>query len=297
MKQELIKRYRYLFLNSEIILSSMLITLDNEERLILNNKYYEDSILDLLFSEDCLENSEFYNLLNNLIHQDTYIEQVYSGLNKVTSIKDGPSSNLWHLLTILRNYLLKNSPKDILRRQKLETLDEYYRLNRVDYNQTVYVSGYHLEFEDIPVTHFRYLKKECSIHPEYRSSNISPIKNKNNFLEYFSSISIDSTDKEPNHLSNDEIIKVYLSLHDVISKHISISCENDYDAPLTIDNTIPCKNTFYLNEEDIIFNLDGSYYQVCKNCGYHVFIPEEILPEPVQERIIKRTKKGLKYNT
>lgn len=291
MEQELIKRYRYLFLNSEIILASMLSNIDSEERLILNNTFYEDSIIKLLFSDDYLSNSEFYNLLERLKHQDTYLEQVYSGLYKINSLKDGENSNLWHLLTILRKYILKNNPPDILRRQQLETLDEYYRLNRVDHNQIVYVSGYHLEFEDIPTSHFRYLKKECKIHPEYRSIIISPIKNFNSFLEYFSSISIDSTPKKANHLSDSEIIKVYLSLHDDISKNISISCAYDYDTPYIKDNSIPCKGTFYLNEEDIIFDSDGSYYQVCPNCAYHVFIPEEILPEPVQERILKRAKK------
>ena len=297
MEQELIKRYRYLFLNSEIILASMLVVAEDREVLILDNTHYEEDLLNMLLEDIPLEETKFYNFLETMKKKDSFKHLVYLGIDKIKEKIDGPGSNFWIILTTLRKYLIMHNPSSIKRRQELETMDEYYRLNRTTSTKTFYISGYYLELEDIPNCNFRYLNKECRLKKEYHINHSFKTIKGSNFVNFFASIDYLEKEKYAHHIKNEENRKIYLSLHDTIDDNIIISCNYStaYDDFSRVSRIKPCHNEFYLTEEEIFTDLKGNFYQMCPRCGYIVKIDDELLIEPVQERIIKKIREDKEY--
>lgn len=297
MEQELIKRYRYLFLNSEIILASMLVTDKNKGVLVIENTHYEEDLLNMLLEDIPLEETQFYNFLETMKKKDSFKHLVYLGIDKIKETHDGPGSNFWIILTTLRNYLIMHNPSSIKRRQELETMDEYYRLNRTTSTKRIYISGYHIELEDIPNCNFRYLNKQCRLKKEYHINNSDKTVRGSNFVNFFASVDYSGKEKYAHHIKNDENRKIYLSLHDTIDDNIIISCDYSIDSDdlPRVFSTKPCHNEFYLNEEEIFTDLKGNFYQMCPRCGYIVKIDSELLVEPVQERIIKKAHQDENY--
>lgn len=287
-KLELIKRYRYLYLNSEIILSGMVSVKNNKEELFYDNKNYSQLLLQFLLSDISYEETSFYNKLEILKYQEAFLKKVSQNIAYLKEEKAGPNSNFWHLLTIVRNYLIENNVANLKRCQELETLDEYFRINRTTSNKT-YTSGFHLEFEDIENSTFRYLNSNCRVRPEYRIIKKDNEKS-SEFVNFFAKTNQEKSLKPHLTFTIKELEKIYLSLHDILPKNISIICENipdDLERPLFISS---CNNTFFLSEEEIFTDLKGNYYQMCPKCGNIIKLEENLLSELIEERIINKVK-------
>lgn len=287
---EFIRRYRYLFLNSKIILAGF----SDDGRIKYGDEYLEEELLRYLVSDDNIENSKFYLRMEELKHKKIFLDKVKIGYGMVRDIDDGVDSNTWIILKMIRNYIINNYDKNIRRRQWLDTIDEYFRMNRTDKKGRVYVSGYYLEFEDID-TIFRYINDKCRIREEYYIDKEDISIDGNVFSSYFSFIDNYGKDKKRGKISYEEVRRVYLSLHDMIGYDMKIYCGDNLDIDDDVLEDIRlvnrgggCYQEFNLDEEEIFTDFMGNYYQVCSRCGYITGVCEELLSDKVQDRIIQR---------
>lgn len=290
---EFIKRYRYLFLNSKIILAG----LSDKGRIKYQDEYLEEEMLRYLVGDSKLQDSQFYLRMEELKHKKVFLDMAGSGYDKVRKMDEGVDSNTWIILRIVRNYIVNNYDKDINRRQWLDTMDEYFRMNRTDRNGRVYVSGYYLEFEDID-TIFRYINNKCRIRDEYYIDKKNTLVGDNIFSSYFSVVDNNGNDKMKGLISYEEVRHVYLSLHDMIGYDIKVYCGDNEEEIDNISDKIrivnrggACYKEFNLMEEEIFTDFMGNYYQLCPLCGYITRISEEILSEKIQDRIIDKSRR------
>ena len=313
-KNELIKRYKYLYENITFILAVYMHEVKDEE---LNNYkkkykinlkeniiYLKDldreillSLEDFMFSGFPMESLSFYKQLEENKKDRKYLDKVNDGIRllKVKNNKEiynffEEKFDLSNILIDVKNFI-NMQVSDLLNKElKLEALEEYFKIYRYS-NTDKSIEGI---YNTNTIKKNRNYFNELNFRQLYRKKNDVGIVC-NNFIKYLSNPKNKNKD---NHsiLTEDEKQQIYLNYHNELPWNLMITCAyEDKYIPFGIDtrlarpdNTSPCNEVFRIKEEEIFIDKNDEvyrYYQVCPRCGYIVHIPKEILSNDIRKRI------------
>ncbi len=217
-KDEFIKRYRYLEINKDFILSPIIpfIYLRFLKEEVLEN-------LEILLLENIdLENNKGYLFLENLKQDKKYMKEVKKGVLKkdrynkkckyipVMQCKPNVLTILVHIYTYIENQKFDIENK----RRKLEVIDEYIRLAKYKNDGKIWSSGRYITGHDL----LNMSSEWCATIPGTILKEPQRITNgvfNNEFINAFSNTR--SVLKDAYHFSELEKQNVYLEFHDEIS--------------------------------------------------------------------------------
>lgn len=322
-KQELIKRYRYLYENAYLILAPYMYEQSEEEyqkmvdrdikeygRCLINEPmiYLNINTLDsvnstfeeFLLSNKNIEDTELYKFVENKRDDKEYLEQVKKGLELTERKNIGrtgilkESLDIGKILNAAWDYIAEQSGDLKNKENKLNVLDEYYRIARYQNNGKIYTSGRNLNLHDVSSLVVPLHKRE-----PFRDKKDIGITN-NTFITAIA--------KAPHYEDNWSIFtenekqQIYLDYHDELPCDLEITCELEEKYIKTMietrlyrpENTESCGENFVIKEEEIFVNPNDNlyrYYQLCPHCGFIVNIPKEILSDGIKQRIEERCSK------
>lgn len=303
VKEEFIRRYKYIYENSEYILLPYMHKETKEERQkkyafhkkqgildLFNSDFYiylktlpTKLLLDLesfLLSDIPLEESNLFVYLEENKNNPKYLKQVAEGLELLKEKNNYTNTEILHeklglsrLLSELRVFIMNQSGDLDNKKVKLDVLDEYIIINNYRNNEN---EGKNRLYSFIVL-------KEPKPNRDKKDIGLKS----NIFLKAI----FYRTDKEHiQFLSEEEKQQIYLTYNDELPWNLKINCSNENfeeDKLKRPENTTPCNKDFYINEKEM-FKKDEIYYQRCKECGYIVNIPTDILTKGVSERIDQR---------
>ena len=317
MKEELIKRYCYIYENAEHILAPYMEEytsnekrrfkqLLDEKKVIGLKQLPQQLLLDLesfLLSDTPYVDSVFYLSLENKKLSVEYLEQEKNGLALVKKNNDATFSpflqiklDIWVLLTKLRRFIDCQLSDPYNRVDKLHALDEYFKIARYKNDGRVWVSGYDIAFMDFKNDRGGFYVSHLEPYYSREKNDIGLEESK--FVDYLIN-PINLNKDNDSILTEREKQEIYLRYHDELPWNMEKTCEYEEEyIPLMIElrmqrpeHTSPCGEKFYVKEDEIFVNPDDSlyrYYQLCPHCGYIVNIRKEILPDAVKQRIEDR---------
>jgi len=330
IKEELIKRYRYIYENAVYILAPNMYQQTRKEREKLNSEYkkegYETFVRDklsiylkelpvdlllalesFLLSDIPFNESKLYVELEVKKKNPDYLAKVKNGLILLEKDNVDKSEaylqtklNSWKLFVRVSGFINEQSGDLRNKKKKLEALDEYFRIDRYTNDGKVWTSGKLINFKDSAhkVNFSAILLKNPPI-PRRNKKDIG-LKN----CKFINVVSDYANHYENNFsmLTEQEKQEIYLAYHDELPWDLEKTCElEDVYIPTMIetrltrpDHTKPCGKYFYIAESEIFVNPDDilyRYYQLCPHCGYIVNIPKEILSEGIKQRIEERCAK------
>ena len=322
-KQELVRRYKYLYENAYFILAPYMYEQTEEEYQKSVDDYIKQfgrSIIDkpiiylkinrldsvnsifeeFLLSDKKIEDTELYKFIESKQNDKEYLEQVKRGieLNDKRNIErceiTKESLDIWKILNATWDYISEQSSDLKNKKSKLRVLDEYYRIARYQNNGKIYKSGRNLTLDeswggiivDKKREPFRE-KKDVGITSNPFITTITKVPS------YEDSWSI---------FTENEKQQIYLQYHDELPCDLEITCDLEEEYVKTMietrlyrpEHTEPCGENFIVKEEEIFVNPSDRlyrYYQLCPHCGYIVNIPKEILSEGIKQRIEDRCSK------
>ena len=323
-KQEMVKRYKYLYEFSYLILAPYMHEETEEEckkRVEENIKKYNHPLVDrpliylninrlndinklfeeFLLSDKPIEETKLYQMTELNKNNKEYLDKVkkcLSLLEKENQERDyeilKKQIDIWEILRLTSDYIEEQSGDLKNKERKLYILDQYYRILRYKNDGRIYTSGRKLNIHDcnsliLPLEERKPLRDKSDI-------GVS----KNSFIT-----TIASAPRHEDNLSiftENEKQQIYLEYHDELPHDLEIFCEleeeNGEIALKRPNNTEPCDKYFNIKEEEIfcqpmsynpIMYYDR-YYQLCPHCGYIVRIPNEILSYGIKKRIQERNK-------
>ena len=321
-KQEMINRYRYLYENAYLILAPYMHEQSEEEyqeTIDRQKKEYGEALIsqamihlniktldsinsifeEFLLSNKNIEDTELYKFVESKKFDKEYLEQVKKGLSlveKENSIRDYFKMDLtiWKILNSTYDYVSEQSGDLKNKENKLNVLDEYYRIARYQNDGKIYTSGRNLNLHDASSIIIPLIKRE-----PFRDKKDIGITN-NPFITAIT--------KAPYYEDNWSIFtenekqQIYLQYHDELPCDLEIACELEEEYIKTMietrlyrpENTESCGANFIVKEEEIFVNPDDKlyrYYQLCPHCGFIVNIPKEILSDGIKQRIEERCSK------
>lgn len=306
VKNELIKKYRFLNENIEFILAPYMYE-ESEEEMLKRCEQYKSTINypiiklqlepiiyqlieDFLFTSDKLENTLLYIIIEDLKTDDEYLLRVKEGL-KILKKKNSNSNYLKENLDLnnifhkLGRYIDEQSGDLENKQNKLLVLDEYFRLLRYKNDGIIYTSGRELDLHDNP----------CISKPTRSTKDIGITSN-----EFITSIvNLPRYEYNKSIFTEEEKQEVYIEIHQDLPYYMEITCDLEDEYIKTMiesrlyrpENTRPCNQTFRIDKKEIFINPDDKlyrYYQLCPYCGYIVNIPKEIIPECIKKEIEER---------
>ena len=323
-KQELVRRYKYLYENASFILAPYMYEQSEEDfqkqvdenlrkynvpilkqPLIYLNINRLDSINSLfeefLLSDKPIEESSLYQLVENKRNDKDYLDKVKKGLELLE--KDNVDEkhemfksklSIWEILGKVSEYIDEQSGDLNNKKNKLYVLDQYYRMLRYRNNGKIYKSGRNLTLDESWGGIIVDRKRE-------------PFRDKKD-IGITSNPFITAIAKAPYHEDNWSIFtenekqQIYLQYHDELPCDLEIACDLEEEYIQTMietrlyrpENTEPCGENFVVKEEEIFVNPSDRlyrYYQLCPHCGYIVNIPKEILSDGIKQRIEERCSK------
>ena len=314
-KQELIRRYRYLYENAYFILAPYMHEqtekefegskkeFDFEEPLIYLKINTLDSINSIfeefLLSDKLMEESELYKTIESKRNNKEYLELVKRGLdlleksnNRKKYIKE--KLTIWKILNKISDYIAEQSGDLSNKERKLRIIDEYYRIARYQNNGKIYTSGRNLDLHDVSSI-------VVPIHKRvpFRDKKDVGIT-KNDFITVIASAPY--YEDNWSIFTEGEKQQIYLQYHDELPCDLEITCELEEEYVKTMietrlcrpSDTEPCGEPFIIKENEIFVNPNDvlyRYYHLCPHCGFIVNIPKEILSEGIKQRIEDRCMK------
>lgn len=319
-KQELVRRYRFLYENAYFILAPYMYEQSKEkfenmvkkdtekygrisftEPLIYLNISTLDDINSLfeefLLSDKPMEESKLYKLVNSKRNDKEYLEQVKKGLELLEKLNTREACNkenlsIWKILNATSDYIIEQSGDLKNKKRKLSIIDEYYRIARYQNDGKIYTSGRELTLHDVSsITAVPLHQRE-----PFRDKKDVGIT-KNSFITAISNAPFYKDNRSI--FSEREKQQIYLDYHDELPCNLEITCtieepyiETKNETRLhRPENTEPCGKKFIIREEEIFVNPSNRsyrYYQLCPHCGFIVNIPKEILSEGIKQRIEDR---------
>ncbi len=291
VKNELIKRYKYIYENAEIFLAPYIINLYNIPINVLNSLEF------FLLSDLRMEDSYFYNDIESKKINKEYLLNIKNDLDLIKKEKKVPEHSAFTVFQIIRKYIDDQVIDISNKEKKLIVLDEYFRINRYTNDAKIWISGAKILDEDIKngieikngiiFEDKRLYNRSDSDYGVTNNSFIEIISNKDNYGVNKSFLQ--EKDKE----------KIYFTYHSEIPWHRKIYCDDidtnlDTLSLLRPSNTSPCGEMFYLKEDDIFVydkSLINRFYILCPHCGYMVRVTNNMLPDEVKERIENRCMK------
>ena len=319
-KEELIRRYKYLYENAYFILAPyMHEETENEIKtrneifgsnkttplIYLDLRFYQRIVKyfeEFLLSDKKMEESFLYIMIENNRNDREYLDKVKRGLALVEKDNEGKEYfktklDLYKILGKVGDYIEEQSGDLNNKKAKLRVLDEYYRILRYQNDRKIYTSGRELTLHDVGSV-------SISLHEHIPSRDKTDIGvTSNSFIKAICSA--------PYYEDNFSIFtegekqEIYLQYHDELPCDLMIRCclEEEYiktmiDSRLVRpDDTHACFEDFNVNEYEIFVSPDDKlyrYYQICPHCGYIVNIPKEILSDGIKQRIENRCMKDPK---
>lgn len=323
-KKELIKRYKYIYENAHIILAPHMYKQTKDERNKLNKQFIEEGLIDLvtdklsiylkplpdfmllhlesfLLSDIKMEDSKLYKEVEYKKNSKEFMLLVKDGL-KLVDEKNKDINNealklnvdSWQLLTVVYDFIKRQTGFISNKGKKLRALDEYFRINRYKNDGNLYTSGKNMNMKDINnspnysalVTYNRIIGRNENDTGLEDGDFINIVSNESN--HYKNNLSI---------LTEKEKQEIYLSYHDELPCDLETTCKPNKDNTAIMDgeltnlnNMEPCFLYFNIKEEEIFVDNDGKYYHLCPHCGYIVNIDEKLLSQSVKKKIDDRCK-------
>ena len=316
-KEELVRRYKYLYENSSFILAPYMHEETDEEfkeskkkheclekpliYLKVNmsdiiNKYFEGFLL----SDIPMEASKLFKMIENNRDNKEYLEEVKKGMELLKKENEGKETfmhitlDVWKILYKTGKYIDEQSGDLNNKENKLKVLDEYYRIARYRNNGKIYTSGRNLNLHGVSSIAVPLHKRE-----PFRDKQDIGIT-KNDFITTI--VNAPSYEDNWSIFTENEKQQIYLEYHDELPCDLEISCEHEEEYVPTMietrlhrpENTEPCGENFIVKENEIFVDSNDKlyrYYQLCPHCGYIVNIPKEILSEGIKQRIEDRCSK------
>lgn len=301
-KKELVKRYKYLYENSEFILAPYMTQDTNGDiYLQLDDTFYE-ILEEFLVGEDPMEQSLLYILQEDYKNDKEHLKEVKEGLEllerKNVDLKYLKESlDMYRLLHKVCDHIDEQSSDLENKKNKLYVIDQYFRILRYKNDGKIYTSGRNLTLHDCPSGISIPLNKFIPSRPV----NDTGVP-KNNFIT--------TIENAPYYEYNwcifteEEKQDIYLCYHDEIPYGLQKRCELEDEYIKTMvdsrlerpEHTEPCNEEFSIDENEIFINPSDKlyrYYQLCPHCGYIVNIPKEILSNSTKQRIEERCAKDL----
>lgn len=304
-KQELVRRYKYLYENATLILAPFMYKSQPEGFIYLKINLLDDINFlfeEFLLSDKPMEKSSLYKMIERKKNEKEYLEKVKKGLELVEeNNKDkidefqltwfGIKLDLYQILKLVSKYIDEQSGDLDNKKNKLYVIDQYYRILRYNNDGKIYKSGRNLTLDEswggIIVEPKRKPIREKKDIGVGKNSFITAIKT----CQYHEINWSIFTEREKQ--------EIYLQYHDELPCDLKTTCtledqyiETPIDSRLTRPpHTNPCGNLFTIKEEDIFIDSDDElyrYYHLCPHCGYIVNIPKEILSEGIKQRIEDR---------
>lgn len=323
-KQELVRRYRYLYENAYFILAPYMYEQTEQEFQSLvedNLKKYGDRLLkrpliylninrldsinalfeEFLLSDKPMEESSLYQMIEGKRNDKDYLDKVKKGLALVEKEDKNTKYEMLkrklgigEVLRKVFDYIEEQSGDLKNKARKLYILDQYYRILRYKNDGKIYTSGRKLNLHDADFL-------VISLHER------TPLRDRKD-IGVTKNAFIITIAKAPYYENNWSIFtegekqQIYLNYHDELPCDLEIACELEekYIKPMIETrlnrpkNTIPCGEHFLVKEEEIFVNPNDKlhrYYQLCPHCGFIVNIPKEILSEGIRQRIEDRCSK------
>jgi len=264
VKEELIKRYEYLYENSIILLAPFMTKTNDEE---VDLKISNEMLMmfeEFLLSDQKMKETKLYDFTEENKNNKEYLEKATEGLlladqeNK-EAMYNRINLNIKTILKTVKEYIKKQNDKNI--NEKLIILNEYMDIAN------------HRDYESICSSYTeRFLINDEIISSNSFINSIINLKKKNNIL-----------------LTIEEKEQIYLKYHDELPWNLKTICSLGNDGYERPEHTKPCEKTFFVKEEDIFINKeDNKFYHLCPYCGYIVTIDDKLLSKGIKERIEKR---------
>ena len=322
IKEELIKRYCYIYENAKYILAPYIeqykFNDKKRNKKLKFEKKFNSMIIDIkqlphellidlesfLLSDIPYNKSNFYLELEYHKADSDYLNTVITGLTFLKQHNDDIYNpylkmklNAWTVFSKVRHFIDSQKLDTYGRVDKLHAMDEYFKIARYTNDGKIWTSGYELNFLDSTnnKNYLSYTSFKESIYP--RDDNDAGLDD-SKFVEYL--INPKNLNKENNSiLTEEEKQRIYLRYHDELPWNKIRVCEKEEEYVLDLKNprlvrpkhTSPCGEKFYVKEEEIFMDPDDSvhpYYQLCPHCGYIVNLRNESLSEGVKRRIEDR---------
>lgn len=322
-KQKLVRRYKYLYENAYFILAPYMYQQSDEEyqkMIDRDTKEYGRSLLrepmiylkinaldivnsmfeEFLLSNANIEDTELYKFVESKRDDKEYLGQVKKGLELIERKNVGrtvilkESLDIWKILNKTWDYISEQSGDLKNKENKLNVLDEYYRIARYQNNGKIYTSGRNLNLHDVSSVVVPLHERK----PFRDKKDIGIIKNP------FITVLAHAPRYEDNCsiFTESEKQQIYLEYHDELPCDLEMVCELEEEYIKTMietrlyrpEHTEPCRENFIVKEEEIFVNPNDTlyrYYQLCPHCGYMVNIPKEILSDGIKQRIEDRCSK------
>lgn len=305
IRNELIKRYKYIYENAKIFLAPFIIEEINKysqkkEKISYFDiipAYVLNSLEFFLLSDLKMEDSHFYNDIENKKENSEYLLKVKEKIKLLDKKNVEKELSSFKVFQVIRKYIDDQVSDIDNKEKKLLVLDEYFRIDRYTNDSKIWTSGVLLDIQDIrngiEIKSGVILK---NMHLYNRNRLDYGVTN-NSFIETVSNKDNYGTNKS--FLQEIEKEKIYFTYHDEIPWHRKIYCD-DTDMNLETlsllrpSNTSPCGEMFYLKEEDIFIydkNLINRFYTICPHCGYIVRVTNNMLSEGIIKRIESRCMK------
>ena len=320
-KQELVRRYRYLYENAYFILAPYMYEQSEEEFKKQVDEYlkkFNDGLLkkpqiylkinrldninslfeEFLLSDKPMEESTLYQMVESNRNNKDYLDKVKKGLELVEK-KNADEQyemfktklSIWEILGKVSDYIEEQSGDLNNKKNKLYVLDQYYRIARYQNNGKIYTSGRNLDLHDVSSIVVPIHKRE-----PFREKNDIGIR-KNSFITTITSAPY--YEDNWSIFTESEKQQIYLDYHDELPCDLEITCDLEEEYIQTMietrlyrpENTEPCGENFIIKEEEIFVNPNDRlyrYYQLCPHCGFIVNIPKEILSDGIKQRIEDR---------
>ena len=284
-KNELIKRFEYIYENSTFILAPYMVEEsfrdDKFKHLGKLPDYLLIEIEKFLLGDDRMEDIYFYKMTEGLKKNKTHLEKVKQGLSLLEDSDE--KLDVKKLLDTVRNFIIEETSSLEIKAKKLKALDEYYRIYRYSNDGKVWTSGFDINIRDMK--NFDYysgvLSKSYLVTNVGTSDSVRPGK----FVNFLVREGFKNKDNN-SVLTEEEKQRIYLKYHDEMPWDYSIRCTSSSDSNVPED-TDCCGKSFYLSEKAMFKNGDN-YYMLCPNCGYMVNVPSNILPQSVRQRVDER---------
>ena len=322
-KQELVRRYKYLYENAYFILAPYMYEQSEEEfkklideysnehndivRLLKKPLIYLDTYQlnniaplfeEFLLSDKPMEKSSLYQMIESKRDHKDYLDKVRKGLELLEKANADKHEmfqlklNIWEIFKNVSRYIHEQSGDLKNKKKKLSVLDEYCRIYKYKNNGKTYTSGIEFNLHDA---------SSIVVNDDERkpSRDKKDIGTKNN--SFISTICSAPRYDNESIFTEDEKQQIYLQYHDELPWNLEITCKDEEECldPMSEtrlsrpENTEPCGQNFFIKEEEIFVYPDDHvhrYYQLCPHCGYIVPVPKKFLSEGMIQRIENRCK-------
>lgn len=290
VKDEFLKRYKYIYENSKLILLPY-VYLDYkcDKTEISFKKLDEELLLDLesfLLSDTKMEESNLYKRIESNKNNKEYLQSIKSSIDIISDSDinsvEGKLAGCgkikldeWDIFLSVWTFIKEQAGKNKIIKKEIDTLDLYFEMARYTNDGKVWRGGrYRSAFDYYNGIHPK--EKDCRIIVE---SIPKGCKRKNNIKEdtFISTIS-EFKSNDIKFLNEEDKSDVYFLYHDELPYGLEFECSE-------------CDEKVMIDESKIFINPDNDknrYCVLCPHCEKIINIDEELLSDMIKLNIEKR---------